>query len=137
MSDPRGHYVVCPGCGGALLALAVEEEARVHVCRSCQGAWFDWFDGEMSALAQALAPAAAPPPPVPHAPACPRDGAPLVEQPYLDAGPPVERCPTCLGLFARRDRIEALRTFHLRMPEESPEPIQSPSLLTRIKQAFG
>lgn len=69
--------------------------------------------------------------------ACPRDGTHLISQPYLGAGPRVARCPSCLGLFARRSQIGDLQKFHERLPEEAPEPIERTSLLARIWHAFA
>ena len=62
----------------------------------------------------------------------------MVERPYLDAGPVVERCPTCLGLFARREQVAELAAFHERIPVDAPEPIVwvscARSLLARFHQ---
>jgi hypothetical protein len=135
----RGEYLLCPACRGRLLAVTLDQvDATVHVCDGCRAVWFDWFDGESSALAQHLDTHA------PTAPAvragegaCPRDGATLVEQPYLDAGPRVWRCQTCLGLFAPRERIAALQAFHARMPDGAHEPIVHRSLLARLWNAFA
>src|SRR4051812_35556699 len=109
----------------------------VERCQSCQGVWFDWFDGETSSLASRL-------------PAgvdvgvhqrtggqCPRDRVRLESHPYLDAGPRVERCPECLGLFAGRAQLAALADFHTRMPADSQEPIERSSLFERLWHAFG
>jgi Zn-finger nucleic acid-binding protein len=110
-------------------------DVAVDVCEVCRGVWFDWFDGETSGLAQHLdthavnAPQAVPG-------TCPRDGSALEERPYLDVGPTVHRCPTCLGLFAPRARIAALQAFHERMPAGAHEPIERTSLLSRLWHAF-
>ena len=53
----------------------------------------------------------------------------------LDSGPVVERCPECLGLFARRSQIAGMAAFHERMPLEV-EPIVWVSLLSRFWHAF-
>ena len=109
-----------------------EDQVAVDRCQICQGVWFDFFDGEASSLARH----------VPILPLkgyeralpglCPRDGAQLVAQPYLDAnGPVVERCSSCLGLFARRERLPALREFHEKMPDPIP-PMLLHSIWARI-----
>jgi len=67
---------------------------------------------------------------------CPRDGTPLEPHAYLDVGPTVQRCPTCLGLFAPRAQIEPLQRFHERMPSMPHEPIERSSLLSRLWHAF-
>jgi Zn-finger nucleic acid-binding protein len=107
----------------------------VDVCGVCRGVWFDWFDGETSALARHLdTEAVTAPPSVPGG--CPRDGSVLETRPYLDTGPPVHRCPTCLGLFAPRAQIAALQAFHEGMPQTKHEPIERTSLLQRLWHAF-
>lgn len=114
----------------------LESDITVDVCVACRGVWFDWFDGETSALATQLDTDAI------HAPSsvagpCPRDGTALETHPYLDAGPIVQRCPTCLGLFAPRSQIGALQRFHERMPDKAQEPIERSSLLSRLWHAFA
>ncbi len=128
--------MACPACRGGLQELDLEG-ARAYACVSCRGVWFDWFDGETSALSRRLDTHAV------RAPAlrdgegrCPRDRELLVEQPYLDTGPRVFRCGVCLGLFAPRDRIAALQAFHDRLPDAGA-PIMVRSLLGRIWNAFG
>jgi hypothetical protein len=120
----RGTCMTCPGCGGPMveLEIALDRDGAadpivVEVCESCRGVWFDWFDGEISALACYLEPVDVSAPRGRAGGACPRDGAQLVDEPYLDQGPLVGRCPTCYGLFVRRDRIPALQEFHSRMPD--------------------
>jgi len=105
-------------------------------CQDCQGVWFDWFDGETSRLAHGMAVAGGHGSSMRSGGVCPRDRARLEMHPYLDAGPPVARCPECLGLFAGRSQLAALADFHERMPEGSPEPIERASLLARLWYAF-
>ena len=105
-------------------------------CGACHGVWVDWWHGEASGIARTV------PPRPPHAPAgqrggaCPRDGTALIEREYLDTGPLVERCPTCLGLFARRELVVPLAKFHEQIPVEAPEPIVWVSWLHRFWHAF-
>ena len=105
-------------------------------CGACHGIWVDWWHGEASGIARTV------PARPEHAAtgqrggACPRDGSALVERPYLDSGPVVERCPTCLGLFARRAQVEPLARFHEHIPVEAPEPIVWVSWLSRFWHAF-
>jgi Zn-finger nucleic acid-binding protein len=119
-----------------MTALALEG-TDAQRCQSCFGAWFDWFDGETSGLAQRVPVLGEGAPQSHSGGVCPRDGVRLEQHPYLDAGPPVDRCPECLGLFAGRPQIAALAEFHERMPEKSPEPIERTSLLARLWHAFG
>jgi ferredoxin len=130
-------HLACPACQGGLHELELGE-SRAFACDACRGVWFDWFDGETSALSQKLdthVVRAAPPVRAGES-RCPRDAGVLVEQPYLDTGPRVFRCGVCLGLFAPRDRIAALQSFHERLPEGG-SPIVTSSLLARIWNAFG
>jgi Zn-finger nucleic acid-binding protein len=114
----------------------LEVDIAVDVCVACRGVWFDWFDGETSALATRLDTDASTAPSSVAGP-CPRDGTPLEPHPYLDVGPLVQRCPTCLGLFAPRSQIGALQRFHERMPSISHEPIERSSFLSRLWHAFA
>ena len=119
-----------------LPAEARQPEVTVDVCGGCRGVWFDWFDGETSAIARRLDTGGLPASPSGADGRCPRDGTRLEGHPYLDHGPLVDRCPTCLGLFAGRDVISALQRFHERMDVQSPEPIERASLLSRLWHAF-
>ena len=98
--------------------------------RACHGVWIDWWDGEPSDIARGCRARRHADPAAQRGGACPRDGTTLVERPYLDAGPVVERCPSCLGLFARRELVRPLAAFHERIPDEAPEPIVWVSWLT-------
>jgi Zn-finger nucleic acid-binding protein len=138
MSDGRGALLICPACAGPMVEVRVgADQVLVATCESCRGVWFDWFAGETSELAGAIPTLDGAAPVGHHGGACPRDGAPLVTQPYLDAGPWVERCPTCLGLFAERARIPELKRFHSRMPDDARDPIHRESLLARLWHAFA
>jgi Zn-finger nucleic acid-binding protein len=138
VSDVRGAFSPCPACGGPLRerhARALDDQ-QFYECETCFGVWLDWFGEEASRVAQRL-------PPAPgggrgdgrRGGDCPRDGSALVERAYLDSGPVVERCPACLGLFARRSQIAAMAAFHERIPVET-EPIVWVSVLSRFWHAF-
>jgi hypothetical protein len=114
-----------------------DEGAEVQQCGACHGVWFDWWAGESSALANYIAVARGGVSPPRRQGACPRDGAPLEERPYLDSGPVVERCGQCLGLFARRTQLGQLAAFYHRMPNTRPEPITRSSLFERWWYAFA
>jgi hypothetical protein len=107
-----------------------------YECDSCHGVWLDWYGEEASRVAQQVPPAPRGGPGGRPGGDCPRDGSALVERPYLDAGPVVERCPACLGLFAPRPQIAPLAAFHERIPVEGPEPIVWVSWLSRFWHAF-
>lgn len=108
----------------------------IQLCESCHGAWFEWFDGETSGLAQRVPILDGDAPRARSGGICPRDGARLETQPYLDGGPAVDRCIDCLGLFAGRAQLAELAAFHEHMPEGSG-PIVRGSLLARLWHAFG
>ncbi len=111
-------------------------EVPYFECEACFGIWLAWWSGEASGVAR-LVPLHGEAAPVgQRGGACPRDGTPLTARAYLDTGPEVERCPTCLGLFAPRAKVRALAAFHERMPPDPPELIHFPSLLTRFWHAF-
>ncbi len=126
------------GWGGAAREpSARSDESCWCECSACHGVWVDWWQGEASGIARRV-------PPRPgqastggrRGGACPRDASALVDRPYLDAGPVVERCPTCLGLFARRDQVAQLAAFHERIPVDAVEPIVWVSWLERFWHAF-
>ncbi len=131
--------MTCPACGGPLAehGRRATDDQHFFACDACHGLWLDWFGEEASRVAQRV-----PPRPSGDGPsgrpggACPRDGALLVERPYLDSGPVVERCPACLGLFAPRAQVAPLAAFHERIPFDAPEPIVWVSWLARFWHAF-
>jgi hypothetical protein len=113
-----------------------EDDNAYCECPTCRGIWVDWWHGEASGIARTVPPHAGPAPGGRRGGACPRDGSALIDRPYLDSGPVVERCPTCLGLFARRELVEPLAEFHERIPVDAPEPIIWVSWLERFWHAF-
>ena len=105
-------------------------------CGACRAIWVDWWHGEASSIARTVPEHGGGASAGQRGGVCPRDGTPLVERPYLDSGPEVERCPTCLGLFARREQVAELAAFHERIPDDTPEPIVWVSWLERFWHAF-
>ncbi len=105
-------------------------------CGACRAIWVDWWHGEASSIARSVPPHAGGAPSGQRGGACPRDGTALIERPYLDSGPVVERCPTCLGLLARREQVGELAAFHEHIPVDAPEPIMWVSWLERFWHAF-
>ncbi len=143
MSEARFGTDRCPGCGGALTMLSTsvpdERASEVSVCGACYGVWFDWWAGETAALASDLLQlprSARGPRGREHTTSvCPRDGAVLELQPYLDRGPSVRRCARCMGVFAARPQIDELAAFSRVMPE--PEgPIEDRSVWARLWRLF-
>jgi Zn-finger nucleic acid-binding protein len=130
---------VCPACQGRLQSERVgPDNAAVSRCELCSGIWFEWFAGEAGNLSHHLVDivvdttlrlqVGGP---------CPNDASELQPQPYLDGGPHVERCPKCLGLFLPAARIEELRRFHERMPNQMEEPIERVSFFERLWHTFA
>ena len=115
---------------------AEEGDEGFWECGACAAIWVAWWGGEPSGIARTV------PARLGHAPSgrrasdCPIDGTAMVERAYLDSGPVVERCPTCLGLFARREQVAELAAFHERIPLDAPEPIVWVSWLDRFWHAF-
>ena len=142
VSDSRGAFLSCPACTGPLAEWRADSdeddvsEAVVFACGACRGVWLDWFGEEPTRVARRVEPAPGNGPEGRAGGSCPRDGSALVLRSYLDAGPVVERCPTCLGLFASRAQLAPLAAFHERIPFEAPEPIVWVSWLTRFWHAF-
>src|SRR4051812_31514461 len=122
----RGSFLTCPACGGPMGEHGSgdsDDGPRFHSCDACHGVWLDWYGEEASRVARSV-------PPVPRGGpagrpggACPRDGAALVERPYLDSGPGGERCPVCPGLFAPRGQVAPLAALYQRIPPPGPAPV--------------
>ena len=111
-------------------------EGDFDECISCHAIWLDWWGGEASGIARTVPAQLAGAPAGRRGGVCPRDGSALVERAYLDSGPVVERCPSCLGLLARREQVAELAAFHERIPIDAPEPIVWVSWLERFWHAF-
>ena len=143
MSDSRGAFLSCPACTGPLAEWRSSDEHDdgrgenvAFACGACRGVWLDWFGEEPTRVARRVEPAPGNGPEGRAGGSCPRDGSALVLRPYLDSGPVVERCPTCLGLFASRAQLAPLAAFHERIPFDAPEPIIWVSWMTRFWHAF-
>ncbi|HEY2746971.1 MAG TPA: hypothetical protein VGL86_20250 [Polyangia bacterium] len=137
MSDRRGAYLACPACGGAMVEWREGDDDDFYCeCGDCRAIWVDWWHGEASSIARTVPAHTGGAPSGQRGGACPRDGTALVERPYLDSGPVVERCPTCLGLLARREQVGELAAFHEHIPVDAPEPIVWVSWLERFWHAF-
>lgn len=100
--------------------------AEIDRCASCGGVFLEFFDGEPSALARGLEKRSDLPPTGGRGHGgdhlCPDCGEPMVIRPYLDQGPAIPRCETCLAVFltpALRHEMAQLRLA--REPEESEE----------------
>ena len=100
--------------------------ADIDRCPSCGGVFLEFFDGEPSALARGLdrrpdlAPTGGRPQGGDHR--CPDCGEPMVIRAYLDQGPEVPRCETCLAVFLTPAlRVEMARLRLARDPEATED----------------
>jgi Zn-finger nucleic acid-binding protein len=143
----RGLAIRCPGCAEPMQKLDLSARATtIDVCEACLGAWVDWFDGDLRAVAAEA---------ILHAPrptmdrpsrnevvaigACPRCTRQLVPQRYERAtGVELLRCEDCMGAFLSRPNAEAL-SWH-----EGSEPATQPSkpspwdgLVRSVRKLFG
>lgn len=94
----------------------VDQNTVVDVCEPCGWVLIEYFDGEPTQVARALAEAEQTPParPLtsrPGKPICSECREPFQMMPYLEDGPAVLRCPQCLALLASAEQIAALAEF--------------------------
>ena len=138
VSDSRDAHLTCPACGDAMAWSRPpgEGDDSFWQCTTCAAIWVDWWGGEPSGIARNVVPRPPQSTSGQRGKRCPVDDSQMVDRPYLDAGPVVARCPTCLGLFARREQVAELAAFHERIPVDAPEPIVWVSVLDRFWHAF-
>lgn len=108
---------------------------EIDRCNRCGGIFLELFDGEPIGLARgvvASTPARSSDRPARPA-RCPDCETPMVERPYLDEGPMLWRCETCLAVFVSRDRLEELASTRVRRNDEAAPP----SWLDRLLALFG
>ncbi len=100
-------------------------DAEVDICSSCNAAWIDWFDGEISTVARATAVMlrTTTGTPLPAEVRCPRCDVHLVRDAEL-------RCPACFGIFVTRADLDVLGASG--MEDATTE---EPSLYVRIAAA--
>ena len=94
----------------------VEQNIVVDVCEPCGWVLIEYFDGEPTHVARAMAEAELAPPArsmasPPESPMCPECQKPFQLLPYLEDGPAVFRCTQCLAVLASADQISALAAF--------------------------
>jgi len=137
----RERNRACPGCSAPMTRVPLEDPARgdepieIDRCDLCGGTFLEFFDGEPIGLAKgavASAPerrteaAAAPP-------RCPDCEIVMVERAYLDVGPMLARCDTCLAVYVSRERLEELAATRMK-PADDAEPR---GWLERLLGLFG
>lgn len=98
------------------------EQAEVDICGFCGGVYLEFFDGEPGGLARSilrrLPGVEQPAQPRPAQPSCPDCGTTMESRHYLDNGPRVARCDSCLAVFADAEGLRALATYS----DQSPAP---------------
>lgn len=107
-------------------------EADVDVCDTCHGAFLEFFDGEPVALAGAMLSVVRLDGPVLFHDelVCPDCVAPMERRAYLEQGPQVPRCETCLALFLDPALLEELA--RTRFTEEEEEKTWFGRLLSAV-----
>lgn len=88
---------------------------EIDRCESCGGSFFEFFDGEPIRLASETLQAAPPGAsrPVSGAPICSDCGQPMERRRYLDQGPELARCESCMALFVSATELEELAGMRL------------------------
>ncbi len=111
--------------------------AAIDRCGSCRGLFLEFFDGEPSAISRGLVDRGD----VPHAgeaplPAeqltCPDCATAMVRRIYLERGPSLARCESCMAVFLTPSEVDALSRLVL-----SPEEREDPSWLERLLAWLG
>jgi hypothetical protein len=113
-------------------------EAAIDVCGSCRGAFFEFFDGEPSAISRAISrrPPGRVPARTPNVGVmCPDCAAPMVRKPYLGRGPEIARCEQCMAAFVTADEMQALAQLSLEADPKDAAP--APSWTARVWQWLG
>lgn len=106
--------------------------AEIDRCAQCAGLFLEFFDGEPSAISRGVR-TRGDVAHTGHAPrpgdalTCPDCGTHMTRRPYLDSGPALARCETCLAVFLTPSEVEELARLAL-----SPEPVEEPSWLDRL-----
>lgn len=117
----RQEQSSCPKCKARLHHLR-RRGMLIETCSGCQGLWFD--AGELSILLE-LVPRFDPA--VAGAPAgcrCLRCGAELHELPFPGTDVPVDRCPSCQGIWLDRGELERLRELTRSLVPEAAATLQ-------------
>lgn len=123
---------VCPACGELFREFRLAKRAKpepVDHCANCGAFFFDYQDGEPSALARMvgeLSGQRSVPTPGDTPYSCPRCRKAMVLRPYLE-GPLVFRCGSCLGTFATPQQLERLQGFAF-LPDEGRKKPTDPFL---------
>jgi hypothetical protein len=109
-------------------------KAGIDLCERCGSVFVEFFDGEPVEISRVLsghlaAAAAIERPAVLLCPDCQKE---MVLRPYLDTGPEVARCESCLALFATPDDLRALCAIEV----EEAEPSWLTRTVLRLRSLF-
>lgn len=98
--------------------------ARIDRCPDCGGMFLEFFDGEPSAISRGLRGRSdlvgTPPSEPTESLFCPDCDGPMVRRRYLEHGPELARCESCLAVFLTPAEVEELARLTL-PAEESAE----------------
>ncbi|MFK7991261.1 MAG: zf-TFIIB domain-containing protein [Sandaracinaceae bacterium] len=120
----RARTRACPGCRTPMREVPLSGvSADVDVCDTCDGAFLEFFDGEPVALAQAMLSVVRLDGPVllHDELVCPDCVAPMPRRAYLEQGPDVPRCETCLAVFLDPALLEELARTRFVDPDGEDE----------------
>ncbi len=108
------------------------QRAEVDRCAGCGGLFLEFFDGEPSAISRGLRQRLdlderASRSVLESTLHCPDCRAPMVRRAYLDQGPELARCDTCMAVFLTPSEVAALARLEL-----EPVAPHEPSWLDRL-----
>jgi Zn-finger nucleic acid-binding protein len=133
MGTYRDAPRACPSCATPMDVVSLDGsrsnvEAAIDVCASCRGAFFEFFDGEPSAISRALPrrpPGRASARTPKGALMCPDCAAPMVRKAYLGNGPELARCEQCMAAFVTPDEMQVLAQLSLEADAKDGAPAPS------------
>lgn len=132
----RGRTRTCPGCSDPMRELRVPVAGEIVVvdrCDRCAGTFVEFFDGEPSSIARALAASVgAGAATALDAHACPDCGEAMPPARYLSDGPELRRCGGCMAFFASADALRELSRY-----EQQSTATPERSWLQRVLAALG
>jgi Zn-finger nucleic acid-binding protein len=138
MSVYRQQLRACPACATPMDAVPVsgdpsdpQARAEADVCAKCGGMFLEFFDGEPAAISRDILRNTDVKPTVSlnvGTLRCPDCAEEMVRKAYLDQGPELARCETCMAVFLAPDEVETLARMELK---EEPAP-KEPSWLSRL-----
>jgi Zn-finger nucleic acid-binding protein len=140
----RDGVLRCPACGEPMRPEATSG-GTIDLCDACGGAWIDWFDGDLRAIAEEAERGRRDTPLPPQAPVprgCPRCARALEAEllrfedaldEELVTGVEVFRCADCIGAFVPRASAHLLID---RQTEGRPMTVWE-AVLTALQRFFG